>query len=283
MALLLISATLSLAEHNPINSCRVLLVGSVSVAEAARRLGVGVVRVHQRIADGSLPAERVGSQWVIDEASLSSVLESNRAGRPLSERSAWALLAFSQDPHLLDGLASWERARASNRLRQLLAGSGPEDALSEDQVRATAKALRSLLRKRAERRLFRASPRDLPDLRQDDRVVLSGLSHPRSGLASGDLVEGYVAVDGLDGLVNEYLFSRAKAEKGSNVVLHVGSIVPDGDDAMASLLLAADLAEHRRPREEARAAELLREIARQHPEIVAGGRQPGAKPRKDRT
>lgn len=257
-------------------------MGSVSVAEAARRLGVGVVRVHQRIADGTLPAERIGSQWVIDEASLPSVLDSSRAGRPLSERSAWALLAFSQDPHLLDGLASWERARAGNRLRDLLVGSGPDDALPEDQVRATAKALRFLLRKRAERRLFRASPRDLPDLRQDDRVVLSGLSHPRSGIASGDLVEGYVAVEDLEDVVNQYLLSRASAQKDTNVVLHVGSIVPDGGDAMASLLLAADLAEHRRPREEARAAELLREIARQHPEIAAGGQQPATKPRRDR-
>jgi hypothetical protein len=243
---------------------------------------VGVVRVHQRIADGSLPAERIGSQWVIDEASLPSVLEASRSGRPMSERSAWALLAFSQDPHLLDGLASWERARAGNRLRQLLAGSGPDDALSEDQVRATAKALRFLLRKRAERRLFRASPRDLPDLRQDNRVVLSGLSHPRSGIASGDLVEGYAAVDGLDGLVNEFLLSRAMAEEDANVVLHVGPMVPGGGEAVTTLLLAADLVEHRRPREEARAAELLREIAGQHPEMVAGGQQPGVKPRKGR-
>jgi hypothetical protein len=51
---------------------------------------------------------------------------------------------------------------------------------------------------------------------------------------------------------------------------------------MASLLLAADLAEHRRPREEARAAELLREIAIQHPEIIVGGPKPGIKFRKDR-
>lgn len=45
----------------------------VSVAEAARRLGVGVPRIHQRIADGSLRAERLGSQWVVDELSLLQV------------------------------------------------------------------------------------------------------------------------------------------------------------------------------------------------------------------
>ena len=59
-----------------------VFVGTISVAEAARRLGVGVPRIHQRIADGSLRAERIGSQWVIDEALLPSVLEPSRAGRP---------------------------------------------------------------------------------------------------------------------------------------------------------------------------------------------------------
>lgn len=209
--------------------------------------------------------------------------ESSRSGRPLSERSAWALLAFSQHDQLtVDALARSERARTRDRLKRLLAESGPDDSLSEDQVRATTMLLRSLLRKRAVRHLYRASPRDLPDLRNDDRIVLSGLSHSRSSIASGDLAEGYVAVDDLDDVVNAYLLSRASAEKYANVVLHVGATVPGGGDAMAPLLLAADLAEYRRPREEARAAELLREIARQHPGILAGGQQSGEKPSEDR-
>ena len=260
----------------------VVFMGRISVAEAAKRLGVGVARVHHRIADGSLPAERVGSQWVIDEALLPPVLESSRSGRPLSERSAWALLALSHgDQHMLDVLASSERARTWERLKRLLAESGPDGALSEDHVRATALLLRSLLRKRAERRLYRASPRDLPDLRDDDRIVLSGLSHSRSGIASGDVVEGYVVVDSLDGLVNDYVLTRVSAEKSASVVLHVGSTLPGGGDDMAPLLVAADLAEHRRPREEARAAELVREIARRHFGSGAGGQEPGAGPGKE--
>ena len=31
--------------------------------------------MHQRIADGSLPAERIGSQWAVDEASLESIFK----------------------------------------------------------------------------------------------------------------------------------------------------------------------------------------------------------------
>jgi excisionase family DNA binding protein len=244
-------------------------VGQISVAEAAKRLGVGVPRVHQRIADGSLPAVRVGSQWVIDEASLPLVSESRTPGRPLSRRSAWALLAVSEaNQRVLGGLAPAERSRARNRLRQLLALSSTDSALSEAQVDAAASLLRSSFRSRAERRLYRASPRDLPDLRGDHRVVLSGVSHPHSGIASGDLVEGYVATHDVDAVVGDYLLSPVAADKDANVVLHAAfaDILQTAD--IGPLLLAADLAEHRRPREEVRAAELLREIAKDRPGLV---------------
>ena len=58
-------------------------MGAVSVAQAAERLGVSVPRIHQRIADGSLSAERIGSQWVVDERSLLRIQERSKAGRPL--------------------------------------------------------------------------------------------------------------------------------------------------------------------------------------------------------
>jgi excisionase family DNA binding protein len=247
-------------------------MGQISVAEAAKWLGVGVPRIHQRIADGSLPAVRVGSQWVIDEASLPSVSESRMPGRPLSRRSAWALLAVSEaNQRVLRGLAPAERSRARNRLRHLLAQSSTEGALSEAQVGATASLLRSALRSRAERRLYRASPRDLPGLREDPRVVLSGVSHPRSGIASGDLVEGYVATQDVDAVVDDYLLSVAVADRDANAVLHVTSPDVLNDADIGPLLLAVDLAEHRRPREEVRAAELLREIAKDRPGLVHDG------------
>ena len=91
----------------------------VSVAQAAERLGVSVPRIHQRIADGSLVAERVGSQWVVDEQSLLRVQERNRAGRPYSARSAWAIIAASQSgpdqaaAHCATPLAAADAAEAA--------------------------------------------------------------------------------------------------------------------------------------------------------------------------
>ena len=244
-------------------------MGQLSVAEAARRLGVGVPRVHQRIANGSLPATRVGSQWIIDEAALVSLAESGAPGRPLSQRSAWALVAVSQaDQRILKALAPVERSRARDRLCRLLALA--TGAPSEAQIHAVAALLRSWLRHRAGRRLYSASPRDLPDLREDDRTVLSGVSQARSGMASGNLVEGYVGADDLAAIIDDYLLSPITNGRNTNVVLHIGSgIFPVAIGGIAPLMLAADLAEHRGPREESLAAEILREIGDQNPELVA--------------
>jgi excisionase family DNA binding protein len=244
-------------------------MGQVSVAEAARRLGVGVSRMHQRIADGSLPATRVGSQWIIDEAALAPLAELRPPGRLLSQRSAWALVAASQDNQLvLDVLASVERSRARDRLRRILMLA--MEAPSEAQIHAVAALLRSWLHNRAGRQLYRASPRDLSDLREDDRTALSGVSHASSGIAAGDLVEGYIDADHLAAVVDDYLLSPAGNGRDANVVLHVVSaVIPAGIGRSAPLTLAADLAEHRSPREEARAAEILREIGGRNPELVA--------------
>ncbi len=78
-----------------------------------------------------------------------------------------------------------------------------------------------------------------------------------SGIASAD-VEGYLAESDVDGIVKDYLL--VDADRDANVVLHV---IPDGQYPFpdSRLRLAADLAEHRGPREEARAAELLHELA----------------------
>ena len=91
---------------------------------------------------------------------------------------------------------------------------------------------------------------------------MSGVSHPISGFASGDLVEGYVDPDDVGAVADAYLLSAVTAGDQGNVVLHVAPKALTGNvDDIAPLLLAADLAEHRGPREEARAAELVREVA----------------------
>jgi excisionase family DNA binding protein len=240
----------------------------IGVAEAAERLGVGVARIHQRIADGSLSAVRIGAQWVIDEASLDAVADSNAPGRPLSGRSAWALVALVDDnQRALGRLAHAERSRARRRLSELLAKSRPGVQHAEGHVKDVAALLRSLMRSRADRRLYRAASLDLPALRRDERVTLAGLSHDRSGIASGDIVEGYVSTDVLAAVVDDHLLSSV--DKSPNVVLHVvGTEFLDAVDGLGRLLLAADLADHRGPREEARAVEVLREIAEQHRDLA---------------
>jgi excisionase family DNA binding protein len=230
----------------------------VSVTEAARRLGVGVPRVHQRIRNGSLRAERLGSQWVVDELSLVRAAERRDPGRPLSPRSAWAIIALSEDDQeALAGLAAAERSRAQSRLVALLSlvDQGPR---SEDAVRRVASSLRLRFEKRALVLARRAAPADLDQLREDPRW--RALVRPAaSGIASRD-VFGYLRADDVPAVERDYLLVPAQADDGCNVLIHV---LPEGQDAYPDSLLrlAADLADQRGPREELRAVELLGEIA----------------------
>jgi excisionase family DNA binding protein len=229
---------------------------AVSVAQAAQRLGVSVPRIHQRIADGSLVAERIGSQWVVDERSLLRVQERSKPGRPHSARSAWAVIAVSEkdrDRMRPGGAAASTRARM--QLKRLLEPA-EMPASGEEVVGDLAVSLRSMFRNRARRQLLRVAPADLADLRADDRWALI-VDLGAGGIASAD-IEGYLGESEVDGVVRDYLLVEAASD--ANVVLHV---IPDAQHPYpeSRLRLAADLAEHRGPREEARAAELLHELA----------------------
>ncbi len=55
----------------------------LSVAEAAHRLGLGVVMVRRYCATGNLPAKKLGRDWVIGERDLTAFAEKTRQrGRP---------------------------------------------------------------------------------------------------------------------------------------------------------------------------------------------------------
>ena len=231
-------------------------MGAVSVAEAAQRLGVSVPRIHQRIADGSLSAERIGSQWAVDERSLLHVQERSKAGRPYSLRSAWAVIAASEDDRDRVGVSGPAvSARARMQLKRLLEPAA-EPVADEQVVRQRVVSLRSVLRNRAGRRLLRAAPDDLADLRADERWKMI-VDLGASGIASAG-VEGYLGESDVHAVLKDYLL--VAADRDANVVLHV---ISDGQYPYpdSRLRLAADLAEHRGPREEARAAELLHELA----------------------
>lgn len=231
-------------------------MANVSVAEAAKRIDVGVPRIHQRIADGSLRAERIGSQWVVDELSLLRAAERRKPGRPLSARSAWAIIALTEDDQEAFGaLAAAERARAKDRLEELL-GLVAKPPKAEAEVRRIASALRLKFRNRALRELRKAAAADLPGLRGDGRW--QSLVNPAvTGIASSE-VEGYLDAGDVTSLARDFLLMPAESD--ANVVIHV---LQEGRKAYSNskLVLAADLAEHRSPREELRAAGLLRELA----------------------
>jgi excisionase family DNA binding protein len=211
----------------------------ISVAEAAERVGVSARRIRERIARGDLAARRVGGVWVLDEVQLG---RSQRVARPMSARVAWAfldLLAGGRGK----GVSQPEQSRLRRKREQLVA----DDAAS---------LLRSWLPNRARVLRYAASAADLPALRQDRRVVCSGLSDPRSGLAAAGIVEGYVQAGDLADLVEEFLLS----ERGQpNVILRV--LADRGlPDPVPLAVLLADLADHDGPRESAAVERLLGEL-----------------------
>jgi len=238
----------------------------VSVAEAAAMLGVHPQRVHQRIRDGSLPAEKVGHQWAVERDDLRRIMYHAGPGRPLSSKSAWDLLAVAASDQAASELSPSARSRARSRLRNLLIHA------SSAELDDAAAQLAHALRNRAVRALFVASPRDLPDVRDDERVHLSGVSLPESHMSVGAVAEGYVSSDDLDALVDDYLLSPAPRSR-ANVILHVvGSDIENpaiaalDDVARSPLVLAADLAEHDGVRER---NEAIRSVADLRARLVA--------------
>lgn len=240
----------------------------VSVAEAAELLAVHPQRIHQRIREGSLPAVKVGNQWVVEMDELRRLKGRSRPGRPLSAKSAWDLLAVAAGDRAVSGLTPAARSRARARLRNLL---GRASSAEVDEVAAD---LDHALRNRARRALLVASPRDLLDLRDDERVHLSGVSLPESNMSAGDLVEGYVCSSDLDAVIGDYLLSAAPRSR-ANVVLHVVSgpaknpAVVDLDHLVRSpLTIAADLAEHDGVREKSEAVRCLADL---HSTVAGSG------------
>lgn len=213
----------------------------ISVGEAAVRLGVSERRVRERIAAGDLRARRVGRAWVVDEAQLG---RSERVGRPMSRRVAWAfvdLLAGGKG----EGVSQPEQSRLRKKQALLLASSDP------------ASLLRSWLPVRADVRRLSAASADLPALRNEARIALSGLSDMRSGIAAAGIVEAYVAACDIGDLAEEYLLS----ERGEpNVILHVLEDERRLSRPVPLAVVLADLADHDGPRESAAVERLMKEL-----------------------
>lgn len=209
------------------------------MSEAARRLGVNRSRIHQRIADGSLRAEKVGSIWLVDAADL----RPPRRSRPMSRRMARALAELYDGG--VPGVSGAEMARLKVKVEALR--SGPEE-----EVPAT---LSAWLADRAERVELAVHPQDVAQLRADRRLALSGISDPRAGLSSSAEVEAYVGRDDLGGLAEDYFLDLDHRPDAPNVVLHV---LENPLAEPPRLFSAADLFDRRGAREVRAGLEILR-------------------------
>lgn len=191
---------------------------------------------------------------MVNEASVLRAQELRRPGRPLSARSAWAVIAVSEGQEA-PAAARAGSLRARRRWERLVERAAVRSR-DQDAVHDLAVTLRWMLRNRARRCLYRAAPADLADVRADDRWSAL-VESAATGIASGD-VEGYLPESDVAGVVKDFLLVEGAGD--ANVVVHV---IPSEQHPFpdSKLRLAADLVEHRRPREEARAAELLHELA----------------------
>ena len=178
-------------------------VDLLSVDAAARVLGVHPGRVRQLVAAGQLDAHKVGGRWLLPEAAVMERHDAQRpAGRPLSPRAAWGLLAGAAGQR-----ASWLSPSEERRARARAAGWPLERWAWACQRRAVV------------HRLY-AHSSVLGRLADDDRVVRSGASArsvPVDVIASG-VVEGYVDASQFGSLVGDYALHEGDR---ANVVLRV--------------------------------------------------------------
>jgi excisionase family DNA binding protein len=198
-----------------LKSCRIYTVdgtigamsvpGYISVEEAASRLGVIPRRVRAMIAHGLLEAEKVGSEWLVEVASV-EVRNALRAegGRPFAPKNAWGAVwvASGMKPQWL---SASERSRLKHRL---------EDP-------SELEALAPMLRSRSEVHALRADEADVSEIANRRDVVLSGVSAaPEYGLdiRAPGVVEGYVHHDDFEQIIREFGLQRSSRP---NAILRV--------------------------------------------------------------
>lgn len=217
-------------------------MSSISVPEAAIRLRVSRQRVLQMIADGRLPAQKVGRFWAVDDVDVAR--HHRPSSRPMSRSMSSFLLQLAAGSRpRVDDQESWRLRRHILRLAD--AANAPDGE--------PADVLRSLLRRRAERLEASVAPADIPEILADERLVLSGVSHRRSGMCSSQVAEGYVDEMDADAFLASHFIVPAPSSARANVIIHVASPVPP----VSPLLIAADLADYRADREDNQARQIL--------------------------
>ena len=213
------------------------------VGEYAKKLGVSRAAAYKRVRSGRVGAFRAGSQWVVPEAAIAVPKPSSR---PMSPENAVRLLASVSevDVEVSDPVVRRRIAQKASQVR--------EGAVDADR-------LWSWVRSRSPRLALSASPADIADLLDDQRLARSGIADPRAGLAASGVAEGYVSPDHVDALVRDYLLVESERP---NVWLHVADIPRDAAGHVPIGFVIADLLDHGGPRELGQAEQLLAVHAR---------------------
>ncbi len=223
---------------------------ALSIPELAKRLNVNQSRARQLVQSGRIRGQRVGGRWIVEEADAAQYRPGKPAGRPLSERSAWQLMSCFWDESPRHSLLGYlepspvEKHRLKERISRLKESPDLPELLA-------------WLANRAEKFEFSSSPSDIAELREDKRIHLSGVSHPRSGLLANSEVEAYVRRDDLRDVVKDWFLVEPYPGKRPNVILRAAERVPN---ELPPLVVAADLAERPGVREQEAAREILRSI-----------------------
>jgi excisionase family DNA binding protein len=202
----------------------------LSVSEVSSRLDVTPGRVRQLIESGALRAQKVGSQWVVDDSELATLhLRTN--GRPWSASSTWGLLWRA-----IGRPAPWLTEREGYRVDERLT-KGLDPFVERLSLRAA-------------RTEFRAHPSALDRLQNDPRWVASGVSAAKflgADLIVGDqVIEGYLRATDLTAAISDFGLVTPGSAAG-NVVVHAYSGVEPFEPFERSapmLLVALDLLEH---------------------------------------
>lgn len=147
----------------------------LSIGEYAQRAGISARAVRYRIADGSLPARKIGGRWVIDGDHRPP--QTRRAGRKLSAASFDLLAGFMDGDDA--GMTPDARRRARERAHRI--GDG-----GVEQVREFSRRPDVIVG------TYRTSAQDLEELRHDARLHLTGISHPDAEVY-GPVLDAYVS------------------------------------------------------------------------------------------
>jgi len=172
--------------------------GVLSTSEAASALRVSERRVRAMIASGQLPAQRLLGRWAVPSDSVGQHASRPKAGRPMSEVSAWALLRSLSGAVVEQPLT----ARMHQSIRSLF--DVPDPAVK----------LTSWVSRRGVPVRMWGAPAALSSLETDARVVVSGNSAV-SHVQTCNSVRVYVAASDCDAVIHDHALERV--DSGSQI------------------------------------------------------------------